>query len=450
MIIGFLFLINVPNFLNSIQIFDYYFVLFSYYFVGMMWIYYINKYGFYIFEHVNMVMAITFITFSIEPMISMIQDDLGIGSFYVFEGCMKATIIYMIAMTIFLYAYYSKSYKEYLYLKESDSDIYIAEKDKKIARWALLIWCLGFAVQVIDLVSNGYSLNYIFSMGTSGSMSQIEDGGLGIFGNIRYFMITALLYMDLYSDRKKTIWILRILSIILSAMRGYRWIIVVYLISPIVVNSYLKRNYPKKKNMIALGLALVFIVGGLQYVRVALRSGGGLQGNSNVEFNLAYIWSAFQGNFDLYKTLYGAVTYFPDKHFYTMGQQLIYLSIVTIIPRAIWPGKPYSIIEKVYKVYFMGSDAVKGAWAYAQLTEFYVEFGIIGVIIFMYLFGKLCKFFFQTAMKKNRTVHDVVLGATMFPMLMQYVIRGYMPLNLWPTLIMLSPILFLKLFIRNK
>lgn len=448
MFIGIVFILKIPDFLTGMQTINYMCVLFSYYFVGMLWLYYIKKYGFYIFEHANMVMVITFISFSIEPMVSMIQNDMGIGYFYVFEGCIKATIIYVIAMFFFLYAYYKKSNYKCLYQQEDfHSDIVIKDK---IVRWAFVIWCVGFFVQVIDLISNGYSIGYIFSIGTRGTMSSTEDGGLGIFGNIRYFMITALLYLYVYSDNKKIVWILRILSIMLSALRGYRWIIVVYLLSPLVVNSYISRKSPKRKNVIIIALALILMVGGLQFVRVSLKAGQGFSNHSDAEFNFAYIWGAFQGNFDLYKTLYGAVVYFPKQHFYTLGQQMVYLALVTIIPRAVWSNKPYSVIETIYKPYFMGNDAVRGAWAYAQLTEFYIEFGIIGVVVCMYIFGKLCRLLYRTAFNNNRTIHGVVLSATMFPMLMQFIIRGYMPLNLWPTVIILLPVIFMKLFVSNK
>lgn len=31
----------------------------------------------------------------------------------------------------------------------------------------------------------------------------------------------------------------------------------------------------------------------------------------------------------------------------------------------------------------MGQGSIDGAWAYAQLTEFYIEFGIIGTLFYL-------------------------------------------------------------------
>ena len=95
----------------------------------------------------------------------------------------------------------------------------------------------------------------------------------------------------------------------------------------------------------------------------------------------------------------------------------------------------------------MGEGAVRGHWAYAQMTEFYIEFGIIGVIICMYLFGRFCKYLRQLPLPSNRTVHGVVVASFFFPMLMQLVIRGYTPLNFWPIVFILIPVFIMKHFV---
>lgn len=442
-IIGMVFMFQIPDHINLNQSLSYGYILFSYYLIGFIWIKFIDKYGFYIFEPVNMVMLLTFISFSIEPMVSIIQDDMGIGSFYVFDGCFKATSIYMIGIILFLCAYYNGSLP----------DVYTSYRVKKIEPndsikyCAFGFWCLSFVVQLLDMMSNGYSISYIFSFGSSGSIADVENGGLGIFGNMRYFSLVSLLYLDVYAKNKKSVWVLRILSLLLFALRGYRWIVVIFLLSPIVFNSYINRKAPRKQTIAILGIVLIFIVGGLQFVRVSLRAGNGLSVVGGPEFNLAYIWRAFQGNFDLYKTLYAAVTYFPEQQFYTLGQQMILLTIATIIPRSIWPTKPYSVIEKVHKIHFMGEGAVRGAWAYAQLTEFYIEFGIIGVCLCMIILGRICNYIYKVGSRQNRTIHGAIVAAFMFGMLMQFVIRGYMPLNFWPTMFMLIPVFFIKNFV---
>ena len=92
----------------------------------------------------------------------------------------------------------------------------------------------------------------------------------------------------------------------------------------------------------------------------------------------------------------------------------------------------------------MGQESVRGHWAYAQLTEFYIEFGIIGVMICMAIFGRLCAGI-RNMYVNNRDIHDYVLAAFLFPMLMQFVIRGYMPINFWALFFMLIPVWIMRL-----
>ena len=87
----------------------------------------------------------------------------------------------------------------------------------------------------------------------------------------------------------------------------------------------------------------------------------------------------------------------------------------------------------------MGQGSIDGAWAYAQLTEFYIEFGIIGTLFLFGLFAKLCLWLKKKAIIP-RTYHDLVIASFMFPMLMQLVIRGYLPINFWALFFMTIPI----------
>ena len=61
----------------------------------------------------------------------------------------------------------------------------------------------------------------------------------------------------------------------------------------------------------------------------------------------------------------------------------------------------------------------------------------------MCVFARFCKFLKKcTFQPKN--VHDLVIAATYFPMLMQLVIRGYMPINFWAMFFMMVPIIVIR------
>lgn len=442
--LGIIFLFKIPNNLSFKLMTDYLLILFSYFFVVGIWGHYIFKKGIYIFEPSTMVLLLTIISFSIEPLISITINDLDVNGFYVYAGCKKATIIYIIATVSFIFCYYNKIIcKKKEYYNCSIDKIYkecidISNKNRVlILAWFFAI--IGVLVSLVDLLLQGYSIQYILSLGVSGTMS-IEDSSLGVFINLRYCMIPAFIYLYKYSRVKWPSYILTIIALSCMFMRNKRWVMIIIIMAPIVYKYVEKNKKPKTIKIIVVSIVLILLISVMQFMRYDATTS--LNSVSWENFTLLEVWKGFSGNFDLYKTLYGAVVYFPQKHFYTLGQQMIYLTIITCIPRAIWPSKPISILE-VLKPQWLGEGAVRGAWAYAQITEFYVEFGIIGAVLLMSCYGIICRRLKQLYINK-KSVHNLVLYSFTFPMLMQFTNRGYMPINFWAYIFMLVPWLIIK------
>lgn len=450
-LVGLAFLFLLPSGLTAEMTTNYLFVLFSYFVIAGMWIWYISKYGIYIFEPATIVLTLTIMTFSIEPMISIITDDLDVNGFYVYGGCKKATIIYMVAVSAFMLCYY----KNVVFKKERSLDAWNAISPNNpeqnacldvnnrsvVVLLAYVFVIIGVAVSLVDLVLQGYSVRYILSLGTSGTLDT-DESSLGVFINLRYFMLPGFLYLYRYAHNKVPGILLTMVAVMCLFARNKRWIIVLIVMAPIVLYYVEKRKKPRAGRVVAFAAIMCVIVGAMQYMRYFASTS--ITTVSWEGFGLQEIWKGFSGNFDLYKTLYAAVVYFPEKHFYTLGQQMIFLTIVTAIPRAIWPGKPVSIFETL-KASWLGQGAIDGAWAYAQLTEYYVEFGIIGTVILMSLFGKLCRWL-KSLYVRRKDIHDLVFYAIWFPYLMQVVIRGYTPLIFWPMFFMTVPIVAIKYF----
>lgn len=449
-LVGLTFMFSMPNNLDVGMSRNYGVVLGSYFIVFGTWICYICKYGFYIFEPSTMVVFLTGFTFSIEPMISINMDDILLAGFSVFDGCIKATIIYTFAIELFMFLYYhhfSIGTKNNVFQLNDENfyseDLEIREPpDSKQMIVVYFFAILGTIVLLYDTLQSGYSLQYIFSWGSQGEAVDSESP-LGALINLRYFIAPAYIYLDEYDKRKWPVAVMRVIAIFSLLVRTTRWFLIVLILSPIVY------KYVKSKEKIPfVKLTLVctivaLIIGVMQFTRGYVRDGAGITGADWSSFSWMSIWGAFSGNFDLYKTLYGAVVYFPASHFYTLGQQMIYVTLVTCIPRAIWPGKPVSIIDNELKQYFMGAGAVRGHWAYAQLTEFYIEFGVLGVLVIFGLFANWCKHL-KKLYTVPRDIHDIIYYSLMFPFLFQLVIRGYMPINFWAFIFMVIPILIIK------
>lgn len=425
-------------------------IVFSYFITGGAWYYCIIRNNIYIFEPCVMVLGITIITYTVAPILSIYNDDLTINGFYVFKGCIKASILYVISFLLFLFFYYSKNNKKqhYTNLSFNFTAISSSKKRKKNITIVLYFFCLlSIGVCLIDLKEKGFSLNYILSLGVEGNFEKTEED-IGALINLRFLMITSFLYLDLISHNKKQKifnMFLKFVAITCLFATSKRWLIIILIISPLVLNYVKKRKAPQGYSIIIVCILLFLITGIMQYMRYYSTTSVVNVDWSGLSFN--ELWKGISGNFDLYKTLYAAVVYFPDYHPHTLGQQLVYLTLITCIPRSIWPEKPISVFEEL-KYHFMGQGSIDGAWAYAQFTEYYIEYGVLGLFVLFSLFAKICKWLKKKTINP-KNIHDLVLISFMYPMLMQLVIRGYMPINFWAIFFMLIPIFTIKYLTKD-
>lgn len=419
-------------------------VLMSYLVMFPIILYFINRMGIYLFEPFTMVIGLTFMTYSVGPMMSVILDDLTINGFNVFDGsgCYMATLTYMSATMCFLVVYYSKS-KYTINQRNTIEELkYSDEEPNNISLILLVLYILffiGFAVNIYDMVNKGYNVKYLLTLGMQGEkkpdIAAESLGGLASFGMM---IFVPLMYLDKYEKHKWIPRILRLIAIVVALTRGTRFPVIVLVISPIVMYFTERKKSPKSSTVLAIVLLGILIVGGGQMIRTGTRMGGGLEGAAWDQFNFAYIYKTFQGNFDMYKTLYAAVSYFPNKGMFTFGQQLLFCTMIWMIPRAIYPSKPMPYAMEVIKSEWMGVGAVSAHIACGQLTEYYFEFGFLGCCILMGLFGRFCQFL-KSKYMNPKNAHDLIFYSIMFPTLMQLIIRGATQLNFWAIFFMMIP-----------
>jgi oligosaccharide repeat unit polymerase len=112
------------------------------------------------------------------------------------------------------------------------------------------------------------------------------------------------------------------------------------------------------------------------------------------------------------------------------------------IPRILFEGKPNSIMPEVLIASTNRLIASTGA-AWPNIGEYYHEFGIVGCIIFMCLFGYVCSFLKKLYIQP-KWVHSLIAYSIIFPLLIQIVIRGYTAAVFYIVLFLLMPITIIK------
>lgn len=96
-------------------------------------------------------------------------------------------------------------------------------------------------------------------------------------------------------------------------------------------------------------------------------------------------------SYDGYDLFLAVLQTFPSQHQYFFGQTMFEELFYTLIPRAIWPGKPdlYGL-PRIQDAFMPDSVGSSGShYSSSLLGDFYSNFSIVGIIVFSLIFGIL-------------------------------------------------------------
>lgn len=401
-------------------------------------------FGIYIFEPIIIIFILYLFMFFIDPMMNIINGETDVMGFEVMDGCINATSIFMLSYFGLMFGYYinfnsNNSYHSILYRNNSNN---LTWDNAMIEKIAFVIWFFSFCFGCIELLSKGMSINYFLTLGLSGGIEDITaTSAFGFLGNFRFSMITAWVYLFVCNKKSLKTKLCGVLTLEYFILRGFRHSLFVVIFAPIIYIYISKKKSPSKKVIISMIVMIIIVMGIMQFVRGALRSGTSIEWSS---FEKDIFVDAIQGNFDVYKTFYGMVVAVPDQLNYQWGMCSIVSVITMCIPRAIWPYKPVSPIITNLDL-FCGSLAAESGYAMPNISEYYLDFGIIGCAICLFIFGIVLKKLKYIIKYKNSDKHSLILYSVIFPALLQVVLRGYSPSYMYLILFYLFPIIIIKI-----
>lgn len=396
-----------------------------------------------IFEPIGLITIIHLLLFEITPIICLYNKDTLWFGVNVWKGCVPATWISTLGYLFFLIAYFTCFKKVKCLDKKERHEVINIRKPKLCYKFNLLIWIIAFLASVILMMSEGKSFVYIISLGANGYSQTIEESAsVGFLGTLAYAMIPSYLYIMELGKSKIIKIVLFYLMAATFIIRGFRFILVAVIISPLLLYYIKKGKRPHVIQMIVVLIILLAMIGFIGVIRDDVRAGAGITNDALFTFSPQMILDIFIENFSIFKTFYGLVWNIPKEMGYTLGKEIILYTAVMFVPRLIWPSKPQPILGQVLSV-GVSAYASRAGTASPYIGEFYYEFGIIGVIIGMFFLGKFCKKLKKYLYKKD--IHSIILYASIFPLLFQIMIRGYMPSNFYMIVIVIIPVVLTKI-----
>lgn len=339
------------------------------------------------------------------------------------SGCIKGTIIFMVSYLFFCIGYFFSNVKD-----KGHHHFKIIERlsSSEMTSIALVCWIISFAGAMAGQISRGFSWNFILSMGAVGQddiLVNSSSGGLLFLLMLIPTMIVSEVMVLNYSKNPLLKMVTFILTFVFLFMRGGRMLMIDLVAAPAILWYLKRRQSPSAKTICVAFAAAIVLFAVLQVARIDISQGQDFRANlMNNIFSLETYTSVFDSDFSTYKVYYGIVNMFPDQFDFLYGRGMIGYTIALIVPRALWPDKPDAPErEVVYDA--MGQEAMNNGNAYPNIGIFYSEFGILGTVILMFLYGVI--------MSKSRKLYKIesesalILYACLWPFCFQLTTRSF-------------------------
>lgn len=231
---------------------------------------------------------------------------------------------------------------------------------------------------------------------------QLEEGGFSALGYYRKIMDLVrimyfffLVYYIKTSNKGNNLIIILLLltgllSIFFHFINSSRSQALEVILFTFIVIYYLKGRISKKLLIPGVGFILILLIS-MTFLRY--QSGYGDEANREDPFTIVVGSTNFLG---VGKASFIANSV-PERMSYQYGRTL-FLWVVAPVPRTLWQNKPETSIgreigEKIYKK--RDENLKAGGVPPGFITELYLNFGVFGIILGMFLFGVLLKYVYR-------------------------------------------------------
>lgn len=404
--------------------------------------------GIRLFEPFTMVTAVFVLTLFVAPVI-----EFGMGNVSRFGVDVSGnTLVATFAATLGYIAFFA-GYELYHPTPFRDSIFRprnVRSDDTLVSQIALALWFSAYVLCLYNYLKRGYGLTYILTAGFGGETAgDVSEDSLAFLAYAKYSLVGCWMCLFAFSKNRPVLVITYVLSVGMLLFGGSRSSLLLILIAPLAFHFIHLGREPRVRSVLMAVIALVFVFAVIQVARNGVKLGNGFSLDG---YSLFEMFSPYLNEVEGYKIYYALFDVFPEKMNHLFGSQMFGYTLIMLIPRAIWPGKPDAAIHDiVYQA--MGLQALQSGNSYPFIGELFVEFGIVGCFVGMLLFGAICKKFGQLRFCGDVDVFRLIIYCLLYPALFQFMIRGYFPSNCMMLLFLLVPVLlvdWLSLVRREK
>lgn len=356
----------------------------------------------------------------------------------------KGNAVFILGYICFVIgSYVSRKKWNYLRYEYEEIEVSVPHNTQKIAIFGWMVFGISIILGLLYYRLQGKSFLYMLTLGQRDS--EISDSGMASsFLFLSCFIrsaIPGLLIILEYSKCKKITKVMcAMLTILITITTGSRNLTIATMLSIVVYYYLRKRKRPKLISLIIAFILLYLFVGFVGIFRGDMLNGGVIKLSEISSDNLM---NAFMYNVEIFFPFYNLVEAIPKYASFHYGLGVLNIPI-QFIPHFLWPNKPATLGTSSLSTIYGNSF---GGAAYPNIGTFYYEFGMLGVIVFMYLFGYLVKKKYYLGTSTNQRFRLMQYAMT-FGYLFQFVCRSSLSSWAIDIIFMFGPIWILKKYYR--
>lgn len=411
-------------------------LLLSYIPFAIIFLFVISKVYVKILHPFGMISVLYLLIFIVAPMALISSGDSTCHGDMVMDGCGKGTIIFLLS-----YLFFSIGYAcTHINVQENKicNNKHVLTNKSNIFGVIMLLWMIGCISCCYYIYKSSFA--FTFLLGGNEAIVERSNAGLKFLASFAYFMIFPCLMLSLICKRKAIVYPIVGITVLLFLLRGTRIFLLIILAAYIIM--YVRKHNVRIKGIhVIVGIvAFVAMITAVGSNRKTVKGGG----EESMTFTSEDVVNTMVTNFDIYKPYYGLVANCPEYYDYSYGKGIFYDTFIALIPRFVWKNKPeeeeMSMSAAIKNT--TGEGPIRAAMSWPCIAEFYMDFGVLGVLLFSFLYGRIMKKSIRLLNSGN--IFDVMTYGVLLPTFFQLIIRGYTPINFIMYICLFLPYFIIK------
>lgn len=394
--------------------------------------------GLFLFDELLFALVLWAFVFYVQPLLDLSSGSITCYGVDVFSSCVPATVSAIIASLIFSSIALGGGGRRGGERFRRACRPLSPASEARIARVALAVWAISMLACIIYMYVNGYSLAYMFSLGSSG-VADVDEmfSKLGFLWKFSYSAIAAFAYYFVFGKVKALKACMFAVMMLLFATNGGRATMLICLLSPVALHYYRSKKNPSAAALIACVAGLLAVFLALENLRFGIRSGDFAR---IPDFDFSDLYAPAETNFVIYKVYYAFIATVPSSIEFKLGAETVLYPFIMMIPRAVWPDKPDAPFREVI-LRSLNAGAVESGVAYPGMAEFYIDFGYFGCALFAIGLGFYIRCVSRLRKASTVSSHARVIASLLYPLIFSLVLRGYVASMVFTYLFLFLPTL---------